>query len=131
MAAPMTAATSNWTGLAAGLAIEELETELLLEALFQRFGHDFRAYDRPALRQRLLDAMRAQGASTLSGLQEKVLHDPAAAAALLRMFAPKPAALFDNPGHTQRLRTVLAPSLRAWPLPRVWIPGPADSLRDQ
>ena len=121
MAAPMTAATSNWTGLAAGLAIEELETELLLEALFQRFGHDFRAYDRPALRQRLLDAMRAQGASTLSGLQEKVLHDPAAAAALLRMFAPKPAALFDNPGHTQRLRTVLAPSLRAWPLPRVWI----------
>ena len=121
MAAPMTAATSNWTGLAAGLAIEELETELLLEALFQRFGHDFRAYDRPALRHRLAQAMRAHGAATLSGLQEKVLHDPAAASALLRMMAPVPAALFDNPGHTQRLRTVLAPSLRAWPLPRVWI----------
>jgi chemotaxis protein methyltransferase CheR len=121
MAAPMTAATSNWTGLAAGLAIEELETELLLEALFQRFGHDFRAYDRPALRHRLVQAMRAHGAATLSGLQEKVLHDPLAASALLRMLAPGPAALFDNPGHTQRLRTVLAPSLRAWPLPRVWI----------
>jgi chemotaxis protein methyltransferase CheR len=26
-----------------GLATEELEIELLLEALFQRFGHDFRA----------------------------------------------------------------------------------------
>ncbi|KQV52049.1 protein-glutamate O-methyltransferase CheR [Massilia sp. Root335] len=114
--------TSNaWTGLAAGLAIEELETQLLLEALFQRFGHDFRAYDRHVLRMRLADAMRAQGAATLSGLQEKVLHDPAASAALLRMLSPQPAALFDDPDHTQRLRTVLAPSLRASPLPRVWI----------
>jgi len=114
--------TSNaWTGLAAGLAIEELETELLLEALFQRFGHDFRAYDRHVLRGRLADAMRAQGAATLSGLQEQVLHDPAASSALLRMLAPLPSALFDDPDHTRRLRTVLAPSLRAWPLPRVWI----------
>jgi chemotaxis protein methyltransferase CheR len=110
-----------WTGLAAGLAVEELETELLLEALFQRFGHDFRAYDRPALRRRLLEATRAHGVATLSGLQERVLHDPAAASALLRMLAPAPAGLFDNPGHTQRLRTVLAPSLRAWPVPRVWV----------
>jgi chemotaxis protein methyltransferase CheR len=117
----MAAVTSPWTGLAAALAVEELETELLLEALFQRFGHDFRAYDRTVLRCRLADALRAHGAATLSGLQEKVLHDPLAASALLRMFAPAPCALFDNPGHTQRLRTVLAPTLRAWPLPRVWI----------
>jgi chemotaxis protein methyltransferase CheR len=116
-AVPMAA----WTGLAAGLAVEELETELLLEALFQRFGHDFRAYDRPALRHRLLEAMRARGAATLSGLQEQVLHDPAAASALLRMLAPQPVGLFDNPGYAQRLRAVLAPSLRAWPVPRVWV----------
>ena len=116
-AVPMTA----WTGLAAGLAVEELEAELLLEALFQRCGHDFRAYDRSVLRRRLLEAMRAGGAATLSGLQEQVLHDAAAASALLRLLAPVPGALFDTPGHTQRLRTVLAPSLRAWPLPRVWV----------
>jgi chemotaxis protein methyltransferase CheR len=120
----MTAATqviSNaWTGLAAGLAVEELETELLLEALFQRFGHEFRGYDRAYLRHRLADAMHAHGAATLSGLQEKILHDPAAAAALLRGLAPQPVELFENTGHTQRLRTVLAPSLRAWPVPRVW-----------
>ena len=120
----MTAATqviaNAWTGLAAGLAVEELETELLLEALFQRFGHEFRGYDRAYLRRRLADAMHAHGAATLSGLQEKILHDPAAASALLRGLAPQPIELFENTGHTQRLRTVLAPSLRAWPVPRVW-----------
>jgi chemotaxis protein methyltransferase CheR len=64
--------------------------------------------------------MHAHGAATLSGLQEKILHDPAAASALLRGLAPQPIELFENTGHTQRLRTVLAPSLRAWPVPRVW-----------
>ena len=110
-----------WTGLAAGLAIEELETELLLEALFQRFGYDFRAYDRPALRQKFAQSMRALGVATLSGLQEKVLHEPDTAAGVLRALSVAPAALFDNPGHTARLRGVLTPALRGWPVPRVWI----------
>jgi chemotaxis protein methyltransferase CheR len=110
-----------WTGLAAGLAIEELETELLLEALFQRFGYDFRAYDRPALRQKFAPAMRAHGVATLSGLQEKVLHDADAASSVLRGLSVAPAALFDNCAHAGRLRGVLAPALRGWPVPRVWI----------
>ncbi len=110
-----------WTGLAAGLAIEELETELLLEAIFQRFGYDFRAYDRAALRAKLNQAMREGGASTLSGLQERALHDPQAASKLLRTLSVPPASLFDCVGHAARLRTVLAPSLRGWPVPRVWL----------
>ncbi|MFC5548981.1 CheR family methyltransferase [Massilia aerilata] len=110
-----------WTGLAAGLAIEELETELLLEAIFQRFGYDFRAYDRAAVRARLNQAMRAGGAATLSGLQERALHDPGAASSLLRALSVPPAQLFDCVGHASRLRGVLAPSLRGWPVPRVWL----------
>jgi chemotaxis protein methyltransferase CheR len=110
-----------WTGLAAGLAVEELETELLLEAIFQRFGYDFRAYDRAALRAKLSGAMRELGASTLSGLQEQALHGPAAASTVLRALSPAPAPLFDCVGHAARLRGVLAPSLRGWPVPRVWL----------
>jgi chemotaxis protein methyltransferase CheR len=110
-----------WTGLAAGLAIEELETELLLEALFQRFGYDFRAYDRPALRRKLSEVMRTGGIATLSGLQEKVLHDGGAASAVLRALSVAPSALFDNVEHAALLRGVLAPSLRGWPVPKVWV----------
>lgn len=110
-----------WTGLAAGLAVEELETELLLEAIFQRFGYDFRAYDRAALRAKLSLAMRELGASTLSGLQEQALHAPNAASTVLRTLSPAPAPLFDCVGHAARLRGVLAPALRGWPVPRVWL----------
>jgi chemotaxis protein methyltransferase CheR len=110
-----------WTGLAAGLAIEELETELLLEALFQRFGYDFRAYERPALRRKLQEAMDTLGVGTLSGLQEKVLHDGASASSVLRALSVAPSPLFDNVEHAARLRGVLAPSLRGWPVPKVWV----------
>jgi len=124
MAGPMTPLPGQnraWTGLAAGLAIEELETELLLEALFQRFGHDFRSYDRPALRRKLAGAMTAHAVTTLSGLQEQVLHDEKAACAVLRALSVVPGRLFDNPGHAARQRGVLAPALRGWPIPRVWV----------
>jgi chemotaxis protein methyltransferase CheR len=110
-----------WTGLAAGLAVEDLETELLLEALFQRFGYDFRAYDRPALRRRFAQVMRAREAATLSGLQEKVLHDADAASSVLRALSVTPASLFDTVEFAARMRAVLAPALRGWPVPRVWI----------
>lgn len=110
-----------WTGLAAGLAIEELETELLLEAFFQRFGYDFRAFDRVAVRAKLNEAMRGLGAATLSGLQEKTLHDSGAASSVLRALSVRPAPLFDCVAHAARLRGVLAPSLRGWPVPRVWL----------
>jgi chemotaxis protein methyltransferase CheR len=110
-----------WTGPAAGLAVEELETELLLEVLFQRFGHDFRAYDRPQLRRKLAEVARLRGAHTLSGLQEQVLHTLDAGSSVLRARAVPPCGLYDDPAHAARLRAQLAPALRGWPLPRVWL----------
>jgi chemotaxis protein methyltransferase CheR len=65
--------------------------------------------------------MRELGASTLSGLQEQALHAPNAASTVLRTLSPAPAPLFDCVGHAARLRGVLAPALRGWPVPRVWL----------
>jgi chemotaxis protein methyltransferase CheR len=110
-----------WTGPAAGLAVEELETELLLEALFQRFGYDFRAYDRLSLRRRLGEVQGTVGAATLSALLEQVLHAPGAASTVLRTLSVAPGGLFDDPAHAARLRMLLAPALRGWPLPRIWL----------
>jgi chemotaxis protein methyltransferase CheR len=103
------------------LATEELEIELLLEALFQRFGYDFRAYDRPALARKLRQVMRHYRLETVSSLQDRVLHAPAIGAALLRALAVQPAALFDDPEQARQLRIVLASCLRASAVPKVWL----------
>jgi chemotaxis protein methyltransferase CheR len=111
-----------------GLATEELEIELLLEALFQRFGYDFRAYDRPTLRRKLHQVMLARGLQTVSSLQDRVLHDQGTGAALLRALSVQPAALFDDPEQARQLRIVLASCLRASAVPKVWLAECAGPL---
>jgi chemotaxis protein methyltransferase CheR len=115
------AALTGYLTMEGGLATEELEIELLLEALFQRFGHDFRSYDRPTLRRKLHEVMKARALNTVSSLQDRVLHDPGAGAALLRALSVQPAALFDDPEQARQLRIVLAASLRASAVPKVWL----------
>ncbi|GAB3454882.1 chemotaxis protein CheR [Massilia terrae] len=110
-----------WASFAAGVAPDELEIELLLEAMYQRFGVDFRGYARPALKRRLTELIRAQGLATISALQERMLHQPGALAVLLRALAVPPAALFDPPQHALLLREVLVPALGVCALPRVWL----------
>jgi chemotaxis protein methyltransferase CheR len=115
------AALTAWTSFAAGIATEDLEIELLLEALYQRFGVDFRGYARPALRRKLGELTRAQGLATLSGLQEKLLHESGMLSILLRALAVPPSSLFDPPEHAQQIRSLLLPALATSALPRVWL----------
>jgi len=105
----------------AALATEELETDLLLEALYQRFGFDFRAYERTALKRKLHALMRTRELATVSQLQDRMLHDPDAGAALLRALSVQPAVLFDDPQQARQLRSVLGSTLRASAMPRVWL----------
>lgn len=117
-----------WTGFA-GLAnlqaTEELEIELLLEAVYQRFGFDFRGYARPRLRERLTALLRARELATISGLQERVLHEAGVAQEVVRALAVPEAELFDLPEDTGRLRAALGASLRPTALPKVWLAEPA------
>jgi chemotaxis protein methyltransferase CheR len=115
------AALTGYLTMEGGLATEELEIELLLEALFQRFGYDFRSYDRPTLRRKLHEVMQGRGLSTVSSLQDRVLHDPGVGAALLRALSVQPAALFDDPEQARQLRIVVASCLRASAVPKVWL----------
>ncbi|WP_370661658.1 CheR family methyltransferase [Massilia aquatica] len=101
-------------------AVEELEIALLLEGVFQRYGFDFRAYDRPGLTRRVLGLMGERALATVSLLQDRVLHDPPTAAALLRALSVRPALLFDDPEQVRQTREVLA-CLGASALPKVWL----------
>lgn len=111
-----------FAAFAASLAVEELEIDLLLEALFQRHGYDFRDYDRQLVRRKLLGVMGARELKTVSALQERVLHEPGAASGVLRALSVAPAALFDDPVWARAAREVLGKNLRSVALPKVWLP---------
>ncbi len=101
--------------------LEELELELLLEAVVRRFGFDFRLHERALLKRKLFGFMQQRGLATLSQLQDQVLHDAATAGSLLRALHVPPATLFDDPAEAMMLRAAAEHSLRGVALPRIWL----------
>lgn len=112
--------TSEGTGGAQAL-LEDLEIDLLLEAIYQYFGDDFRGFERAPLKRKVQGALRAGGLNTVSELQSVVLHDRVAADAFLRVLSYREAPLFENPRRIQLLRDVLGPWLRSCAVPKIWI----------
>ena len=49
--------------------IEDLEVKLLLDAIYERYGYDFRLYSRAHLKRQLLEFAKAESIPTLSAVQ--------------------------------------------------------------
>jgi chemotaxis protein methyltransferase CheR len=104
-------------------SVEVLELELLLEAVYRRFGYDFRDYARTSMRRRITNIMRNEGARTISGLQERLLHDPAAWDRCLNGISVNVSAMFRDPAFFLAFRRHAVPLLRTYPFIRIWQAG--------
>jgi chemotaxis protein methyltransferase CheR len=102
---------------------EAVEIDLLLTGVATHLGYDFRGYTRAGLRRRVRQAMLAEGVSTVSALQERVLRDPAALARFVETVAVQRAPMFANPEMYLALRREVVPLLRTYPFVAVWIAG--------
>ena len=103
--------------------LEALEIELLAEAVFRRYGYDFREYATACLKRRLRTLIRSEGLTTVSGLQEKVLHDPACLERFLPALLVNVTSLFRDPDFFLAFRNKVAPLLRTYPFVRIWHAG--------
>ena len=103
--------------------LEAVEIELLLEGIYRKYGCDFRNYSFPSIRRRVLNRMRAEGLSTVSGLQDRVLHDPEAMDRLLLHFSVSVTSMYRDPTFYAAFREQVVPLLRVHPFIRVWHAG--------
>ncbi|WP_395942862.1 CheR family methyltransferase [Brevundimonas sp.] len=104
-------------------SVEDLEIQLLLEALFQHYHYDFRHYARASIKRRLIQARDQLGYSNLSALQAAVLHDPEMLPRLLGYLTVQVSEMFRDPSYFRALRETVLPHLRTWPSLKVWIAG--------
>jgi chemotaxis protein methyltransferase CheR len=102
---------------------EALEVSLLLEGVHQHYGFDFRHYAKASLRRRLWRRVYAEGLSTISGLQERVLHDRSAMERLLLDLSINVTSMFRDPGFFAAFRHHVVPALRTYPFLRIWNAG--------
>jgi chemotaxis protein methyltransferase CheR len=104
-------------------ALERLEIELLLEAVYRHYGFDFRTYAYASLRRRVWKRIQAERLETVSDLQAAVLHDPAALERLLDDLSVNVTAMFRDPNFFLAFREKVVPMLRTYPFFRIWHAG--------
>src|SRR4051812_9919962 len=103
--------------------VEEIELELLLEAVYRRYGFDFREYAPASLRRRVWRRVHAEGFTTISALQDKLLHDPNCMERLLLDLSINVTAMFRDPAFYVAFREKVVPLLRTYPFTRIWVAG--------
>jgi chemotaxis protein methyltransferase CheR len=103
--------------------LERIEIELLLEGIFRHSGFDFRSYAYASIRRRLWKRVEAEGLSSVSALQDLVLHDATALERLLLDLSVSVTSMFRDPGFYQVFRNEVVPLLRTYPFIRLWHAG--------
>jgi chemotaxis protein methyltransferase CheR len=103
--------------------LEHIEIGLLTEGIYRHYGFDFRDYSLPSLRRRIWKRVYAEGLSTISGLIEKVLHDPQSMERLLLDLSINVTAMFRDPTFYLAFRQKVVPLLRTYPFVRIWHAG--------
>lgn len=101
----------------------DIELRLLVEAIYLKYSYDFRDYSGASLRRRVRHAVQQFGVATISALQERVLHDPAAFHQLLQYMTVPVSEMFRDPAYFLALRQQVMPVLRTYPSIRVWVAG--------
>jgi chemotaxis protein methyltransferase CheR len=103
--------------------LEKMEIELLLQGLYSWCGYDFRNYAYNSLKRRIWHRVYAENLTTITGLLEKILHDPACLKRLIGDFSINVTEMFRNPSFFYEFREKAIPILRTYPSVRIWHAG--------
>ena len=102
---------------------EEIELQLLLEAIHQKYHYDFRGYSMASLKRRLRQACDRFRCATISQLQDRVLHDATVLPDLLSYLTVQVSEVFRDPSYYLALRQKVTPHLRTYPSLKIWVAG--------
>lgn len=103
--------------------VEDIEIRLLLEALFLKYHYDFRNYAMASIKRRLRQARQQLGFSTVSAMQDRLLHDAELLPRLLGYLTIQVSEMFRDPGYFKAIREQVVPHLRTYPSLKVWVAG--------
>src|SRR3954467_12430769 len=103
--------------------LDDLELRLLLDAVYHHYGYDFRGYARGSIKRRIWRRVLEEELRSISGLQERVLHDPACMERVVLHPFLSVTSMFRDPTFYAALREMVVPLLRTYPFLRIWNAG--------
>lgn len=103
--------------------IEQIEVELLLEAIYRRYGYDFRQYSQASVRRRVYHHLAKTRLQTISELIARIMYDEALFQALFFDMSVTVTEMFRDPWFYVALREKVIPFLKTFPYINIWQAG--------
>lgn len=102
---------------------ENIEIQLFLEAVWLKYGYDFRNYARAHIKRRILHRLAVSGLDSISALQSRVLYDASFFENILHDFSINVTDIFRDPSFYLTLRKEVVPVLKTYPFIKIWHAG--------
>ena len=103
-----------------------IEIQLLLDAVYLKYGYDFRGYAEASLKRRILRNLAFSGYRNISELLHHVLYDKSCFEKLLLDLSINVTDMFRDPLFYKTVRDQVIPDLKALPFIKVWHAGCAS-----
>ncbi len=105
---------------------EKIEFDLILQAIYQKYGFDFRNYSKASIRRRIRYRLNQSNLKTISEMQHKLLYDRQFFGSLLLDLTINVTEMFRDPSFFKTLRKAVIPELKKQPFIKVWHAGCAS-----
>ena len=101
----------------------DIERQVLMEAIYMKSSYDVRDYTGASQKRRVLHALKEMGCDSISALQARIMHEPAAFSQLLQYLTIPVTSMFRDPTYFRALREQVMPVLRTYPSLKIWVAG--------
>jgi chemotaxis protein methyltransferase CheR len=102
---------------------QDIEIRLLFEAIFEKYGYDFRNYSGAFLKRRIMSRMKRSDMSSISELLHRTLYDQEFFRTLLLDISLNVTEMFRDPRFFMALREKVIPMLKTYPYLKIWHAG--------
>ncbi|MCP4411058.1 MAG: protein-glutamate O-methyltransferase CheR, partial [Gammaproteobacteria bacterium] len=102
---------------------ENIEFDLILQAIYQKYGYDFRDYSKASIRRRLRYRLSQLNLKSISEMQHKLLYEKNFFDTLLLDLTINVTEMFRDPSFFKALRENVIPELKKQPFIKLWHAG--------
>jgi len=103
--------------------IQEIELELLLQAVHLKYGYDFSNYSKTHIKRRVMHRLAVSGLNTISEMQNKILWDKEFYTVFLQDLSINVTEMFRDPEFYLKFRKIIIPELSTYAHIKIWHAG--------
>lgn len=102
---------------------QDIEIQLVVNAIYEKYGYDFRNYSQAHVKRRILNRFNHSGLKNISEMIHEVLYNPKFVDLILMDLSITVTEMFRDPSFYKAIREEVIPILQTFPFIKIWHAG--------